>query len=149
MGKKKSGHGRQNEDADACEATSQHEKAAESIVHELRDKDGVFHFTKRKESLNQVGIDWVLGRNVKVGKHTRELRIHIQHKANEHDANYFSNLNPCIPVWEHHVSAHPIDGKINLLKLVVIVLKKANSPHTDFFEEKLREFEHLKRRLFK
>lgn len=124
-----------------CPPINFHEDDAEKILFELRDKDEVFDFVLRKHSIDQVGIDWVLGKYVHVKERMKDLRIHIQHKASEKDAIYFRDLNPCIPVWIHNHTTPLLEGKINLLRLVVRVMQKIPSSHTDFFVQKLKQFE--------
>ncbi|OGF62053.1 hypothetical protein A2926_01675 [Candidatus Giovannonibacteria bacterium RIFCSPLOWO2_01_FULL_44_40] len=128
-----------------CAPINLHEQSAEAILLELRDKYEVFDFVLRKHSMDQVGIDWVLGKYVHVKKRMRDLRIHIQHKASEKDAAYFRDLNPCIPVWVHHHDTTVLDGKIHLLRLVVQVMQKTSSSHVDFFVKKLQQLEGEKR----
>lgn len=124
-----------------CAPINLHEQSAEAILLELRDKDEVFDFVLRKHSIDQVGIDWVLGKYVHVKERMRDLRVHIQHKASEKDAMHFRDLNPCIPVWVHNYNMPASDGKINLLRLIVRIMQKIPSSHTDFFIQKLKQFE--------
>ena len=122
-----------------------HEQDAEKILLELKNKDKVFGFVERNNSIDSIGIDWVVGRHVKVSKHSRKLRVHIQHKVREKDAAYFRDRNPCIPVWIHHQSTSALDGKINVLKIIVKALGRVSSSHIDFFKEKLEYFENLQK----
>ena len=127
-----------------CPPINLHEQAAEAILCELKEKDGVFHFVIRKHTLDQAGIDWVIGKHVQIEGHSRDFRLHIQHKSSEQQASRFKNLNPCIPIWVHNYSTPFLDGKINLLKLIVKQLARVSSTQLEFFEKKLCQFESLK-----
>ena len=125
-----------------------HEEAAEKVVMQLCDEDSVFTFARRNNYLDREGLDWVLGRHVRVSdkrrRHSRELRIHIQHKASESAANKFRRTNPSLPVWVHHASMTVLEGKINLLNLVVNLLESAFSPYAEIFKQKLSYFEDIR-----
>ncbi|MEK7503076.1 MAG: hypothetical protein AAB556_01370 [Patescibacteria group bacterium] len=121
-----------------------HEQCAEAILLEMRDKDGVFDFIVRKEVFDQIGIDWIAGRYVKVGEKQKELRIFIQHKSSKESAFFFAQRNPCSILWIVDCSTTPIKAKLSLLRLVIRELSRIKSnPNVQFFKEKLNELKNL------
>lgn len=117
-----------------------HEKYAESVLLEMRDKDDIFDFVVYKESFDQVGIDWIVGIFVEVHHRKKELRLFIQHKSSEESAAYFAERNPCVILWNVHYSTSPFKAKISLLESIIEWLSRIpKNPNTEFFEEKLKK----------
>ncbi|MDP3935009.1 MAG: hypothetical protein Q8Q46_02235 [Candidatus Giovannonibacteria bacterium] len=122
---------------------SPHEEAAAFVLTELL-KDRVFVFVHRNPGLDGEGIDFIIGRFVRYGERWKMLRIPIQHKPSMWEARRFAEANPCIPVWVHRRGMPVLDGKINILNIVVEVLAKVPSPYIVVFEQKLAHFESLR-----
>lgn len=117
-----------------------HEKYAESVLLEMRDKDGVFDFVIYKESFDQVGIDWVVGIFVETHRRKKELRLFIQHKSSEESAAFFAERNPCVILWNVHCSTPSLKAKISLLESVILWLSRIpKNQNTEFFEDKLKK----------
>ena len=118
----------------------------ESVLIELRDRDGVFDFVEYKKDLDAVGIDWMVGRYIRNTKHKRALRLFIQLKSSVGDAEAFSKLNPCLVMWHGKKNMNRLDAKIGLLEGIIQKLRCVESPHTTFFEDKLKYFIHIRDR---
>lgn len=119
------------------------EEYAESILLELRDKEGVLDFVTHHRVLDDAGIDWVVGRYLTSFKHRRILRIHIQQKSSEGAVAEFMRFNPCIPVWVVRVETDPLQAKIALVRIIIDALNHRGSPEADFFIQKLKYFADL------
>lgn len=121
-----------------------HEKYAETILLEMRDKDGVFDFVARKEVFDQIGIDWIVGRYVQADQKQKELRIFVQHKSSAESAFFFAQRNPCSVLWIVDCSMLPIKAKLSLLRLIIRELSRTKkNPHIQFFKEKLNGLKNL------
>lgn len=122
------------------EDSKKHERYAESILLEMRDKDGIFDFVVYKESFDQIGIDWVAGIFVEAHGKQKELRLFIQHKSSEESAAFFVQRNPCVILWIVRCSSSSLEAKISLLENTIEWLSRIpQNPNTIFFEEKLKK----------
>ncbi|KKT20752.1 hypothetical protein A3H05_01445 [Candidatus Giovannonibacteria bacterium RIFCSPLOWO2_12_FULL_43_26] len=121
-----------------------HERAAILILEELMFADKVFAFVERNRGLDGAGIDFIVGRHVRCGRNGRILRIHIQHKPSMRAARQFAETNPCIPIWVYRLEMPVLEGKIDILNIIVKVLAIVSSPHVKIFKEKLAYFESLR-----
>jgi len=59
-------------------------------------------------------------------------------------ARQFAETNPCIPIWVYRLEMPVLEGKIDILNIIVKVLAIVSSPHVKIFKEKLAYFESLR-----